>query len=98
MSKAATTEALQELHDHVAKALTKIMKNGRTEKRRIGEAEVEITTEASAADIAAAINFLARNKIECAPGQAERGREGSQRPCRSRRTRAVTTTSRARTH
>lgn len=69
MSKAATTEALQELHDAVAKELTKIVTKGRTETRKMGEAEVEVVTQASAADIAAAINFLKANKIECAPGK-----------------------------
>jgi hypothetical protein len=69
MSKAATTEALQELHDAVARKLTKIVKDGRTEIIKRGEIEMEVVAEASAADIAAAINFLRLNKIECAPGK-----------------------------
>jgi uncharacterized protein YajQ (UPF0234 family) len=73
MSKAATTEALQSLHDEVAKKLTKIVRDGRTEMRKLGEDQIEVTTEASAADLAAAINFLARNKIECAPGKPSEG-------------------------
>jgi uncharacterized protein YajQ (UPF0234 family) len=73
MSKAATTEALQSLHDEVAKKLTKIVRDGRTETRKLGEEHIEVTTEASAADLAAAINFLARNKIECAPGKPSEG-------------------------
>jgi uncharacterized protein YajQ (UPF0234 family) len=76
MSKAATTEALQSLHDEVAKKLTKIVRDGRTEMRKLGEEQVEVTTEASAADLAAAINFLARNKIECAPGKPSEATKG----------------------
>lgn len=68
MSKAAKQEALEELHAGVANLLTKIVTDGRTEKRVMNEVEVTITTQASAADLAAAINFLTRNKIECAPG------------------------------
>lgn len=69
MSKAATSEALQELHDAVAKELKSIVTNGRRETRKQGDDVVEVITQASAADLSAAINFLARNKIECAPGK-----------------------------
>jgi len=69
VSKAATQEALQELHDAVAKELKKIVTEGRKETRIQGESEVTVVAQASAADIAAAINFLKANKIECAPGK-----------------------------
>ena len=65
---AATTKAMNDLHDSLARYLTDVIKNGET----VMKAGEKVKVPASAAMLNAAVRFLKDNSIECDPDLASR--------------------------